>query len=138
MLCPTLPTHRSVCVVACNTFDQVMQILRTAKAELGDVLQAVEMMDSVSIQILRDIHPDAAYPFGEEHPFYALVEIASSAQDTESDAEDADLDRMYSFIESIEESIIVSTRLTAKYKEFGIFDLSVKRLLKCLRGNQIN
>ena len=64
--------HRNVCVVACNSFDEVLKILQIAKAELGDVLQAVEMMDAVAIKILRDIHPEAAFPFSDEHPFYAL------------------------------------------------------------------
>ena len=71
-------------------------------------------MDSVAVRILRDIHPDAAYPFSEEHPFYALVEIASTAQDAESDNEDGDLERMYNFIESIEDCIIVSPNCTAE------------------------
>lgn len=110
ILCPSLPTHRNVCVVACDSFDSVLEILKIAKSQLGDVLQAVEMMDSVAIQILRDIHPDAVFPFNEEHPFYALVEIASSAQTSASDAEDADLDRMYSFVEAIEDNIIVSVK----------------------------
>jgi len=75
ILCPSLPMHRNVCVVACNSFDEVLKILQIAKAELGDVLQAVEMMDAVAIKILRDIHPEAAFPFSDEHPFYALVKL---------------------------------------------------------------
>jgi len=49
ILCPTLPKFRHLCMVACNSFEQVLSILKMAKHELSDILQAVEFMDNNSM-----------------------------------------------------------------------------------------
>ncbi len=46
ILCPTLPKYRTLTLVACRTFADVVEILKAAKKDLSDILQAVEFMDS--------------------------------------------------------------------------------------------
>jgi len=48
------------------------------------------------------------YPFEKQYPFYAMVEIASTASADDDDDEDDssnDQERLYSFLESIENHI---------------------------------
>lgn len=50
LLCPPLLTNRNLVMLACNSWDGVLDVLKTAKGELSDILQAIEVMDSVSMQ----------------------------------------------------------------------------------------
>ena len=49
LLCPPNLTNRNLVMLACNSWDGVLDVLKTAKAELSDILQAIEVMDSVSM-----------------------------------------------------------------------------------------
>lgn len=45
ILCPPLPKSKQLAILACDSFDQVIEILKKAKIELSDILQAIEFMD---------------------------------------------------------------------------------------------
>lgn len=50
ILCPPEPKSRQLAIVACETFDDVQTILKKAKIELSDILQACEFMDRSSME----------------------------------------------------------------------------------------
>ena len=105
--------------VACEDFNAVLRVLQTAKQELPDVLQAFEYLDRASLEMVREMNPDTMYPFDSDFDHYVLVEIAQTVNNSEetsseeygssSDNEPTlDIDRLLSFLESIEDEIIVS------------------------------
>lgn len=106
ILCPPLLKHKNLALLACNSFEDVLQLLAHAKTELGDVINAFEVMDKVSVDIVLDKFADNAhFPFEEIHPFYALVEIASNQEATE-DSSNPDLEKLFSFVENQESNIL--------------------------------
>mmetsp|Transcript_1203 Transcript_1203/g.837 ORF Transcript_1203/g.837 Transcript_1203/m.837 type:complete len:161 (-) Transcript_1203:757-1239(-) len=78
ILCPPLLKYKNLALLACDNFDSVLKLLQHAKGELGDVINAFEVMDRVSVEIVLEKFDIARFPFDEIHPFYALVEIASN------------------------------------------------------------
>ena len=44
ILCPPLLTNRNLAMVACKSFNDVLNILKIAKTELSDLLQAIEVL----------------------------------------------------------------------------------------------
>mmetsp|Transcript_40412 Transcript_40412/g.29777 ORF Transcript_40412/g.29777 Transcript_40412/m.29777 type:complete len:149 (+) Transcript_40412:470-916(+) len=50
LLCPALPKSKNVCLVGCEKFEQVLGILKEAKREMADVLNAVEFMDRETVE----------------------------------------------------------------------------------------
>ena len=78
LLCPPLLTNRNLAMLACSSWDGVLDVLKTAKSELSDILQAIEVMDSVSMKSVTEQNSAIVKsPFAEEHPFYMLIEVAS-------------------------------------------------------------
>ena len=49
LLCPPLLTNRNLAMLSCKSFDCVLNILKTAKSELSDLIQAIEVIDSYSV-----------------------------------------------------------------------------------------
>ena len=49
ILCPPLPKSKQLAIVGCETFDDVVEILKRAKIQLSDILQACEFMDRESM-----------------------------------------------------------------------------------------
>ena len=45
LLCTPLPKTKQMVLVACKSFEDVLQVLQKAKSELPDILRAVEFMD---------------------------------------------------------------------------------------------
>lgn len=89
-------------------------MLQAAKRELPDVMQAIEYMDLASMDMVRDMNPTTVYPFDQNYDHFVLIEIASTynpydGSDSNSDyTTEAETDRMFSFLEQIEEEILVS------------------------------
>ena len=118
MLCPVQPKSRTVAVVACQTFNNVQMVLQAAKRQLPDIMQAIEYLDLASLDMVRDMNPQTVYPFSEDYHHYVLIEVATTvdAYDTDSSAgsssdysaEMGENERLFSFIESIEDQILVS------------------------------
>ena len=63
LLCPPLPKARNLAMVGCGKFDDVLQILKVAKAELGDSMQAFECMDRASMEVTLEQFKTSTYPF---------------------------------------------------------------------------
>jgi len=102
ILCPPLPKYRHLALVSCRSFSDVVQILRLAKRELSDILQAVEFMDENSMHTTIT-QLGFKYPFESKkmYPFYCLVEVAGNREGTEM------ADRLYELLGGAEELIIV-------------------------------
>jgi len=45
ILCPPKPKFKQLAILACDSFDDVLHILKEAKIHLSDILQACEFMD---------------------------------------------------------------------------------------------
>lgn len=54
ILCPPLIKNRRLAILGCRKFDDVLQILKIVRAELGDSLQAFDFMDRLSIDLVLD------------------------------------------------------------------------------------
>ncbi|KAL7561789.1 hypothetical protein ACA910_013327 [Epithemia clementina (nom. ined.)] len=50
--CSPLPRSRQAAFLACETFDQVVQLIQLAKQELGEILAALEWMDQSILQTI--------------------------------------------------------------------------------------
>ena len=48
MACPPMPKHINVAMVYTESFENVLQIMRLAKEQLGEIMSACEFMDNVS------------------------------------------------------------------------------------------
>ena len=78
LLCPPLLTNRNLAMLTCKSFVSVLNLLKIAKAELSDLIQAIEVVDSYSVETVLDQFKDTAkLPFTRQYPFYVLIEIAS-------------------------------------------------------------
>lgn len=52
ILCPPLPKSKQLAIVGCETFDDVVEILKRAKIQLSDILQACEFMDREAMELV--------------------------------------------------------------------------------------
>ena len=67
ILCPPLPKSKQLAILACETFDDVVAILKEAKLHLSDIMQACEFMDRDSMAFTAKMHGSV---FEKEYPFY--------------------------------------------------------------------
>eukprot|EP00977_Amphora_coffeiformis_P004802 scaffold1033_cov171-Amphora_coffeaeformis.AAC.19 len=79
--CATYPTSQQTALLACETYDQVLQVLKLAKKHLSEILGALEFMDQIVVRLLLDkvsrihlVNEDD----GDAHPYYLLVETHGS------------------------------------------------------------
>ena len=49
LLCPPMLNNRNLAMVTCNNWDDVLTLLKETKAQLGDILQAFEVMDGPAL-----------------------------------------------------------------------------------------
>lgn len=54
MLCGPLPSGRQTAIVSCKSYQDVLQVVKKAKIELGDILSILEYMDVHSIVLASD------------------------------------------------------------------------------------
>ena len=102
------PRSRNVAVVACKNFQNVLKVLQAAKKELPDVMQAIEYMDLASMDMVRDMNAQTVYPFDQDYQHYVLIEVAQTvdpytSSDSGSDYTEMETDRLFNFIETIED-----------------------------------
>lgn len=97
----------------------MLKVLQAAKRELPDVMQAIEYMDLASMDMVRDMNAQTVYPFQQDYDHYVLVEVAqtvdpyaSSDSGSDSSYTEMETDRLFNFIETIEEEILVSSLFT--------------------------
>lgn len=96
--CVTRPASRQAALLACESFDQVLRVLRKARRELGEILGALEFMDqTVMKQLALAQHRipliRASGAANTIFPYYLLVETHGS--NATHDAE-----KMQGFLES--------------------------------------
>jgi D-2-hydroxyglutarate dehydrogenase len=63
ILCAPLAKHKNMVLLSCKSFEDVLVILNRAKAELSDILRAVEFMDWDSVDCVVRQFKHLKYPF---------------------------------------------------------------------------
>lgn len=76
LACPALAPHVHVAWLACRSFEEVRRVLTVARAELGEILSAVEFLDGDALDATTRAHPAVADPLECDAPFRVLVETA--------------------------------------------------------------
>ncbi|CAG9771345.1 unnamed protein product [Ceutorhynchus assimilis] len=74
--CSTRPKSQHVTFLGLQTFDKVLKTSKKAKHELGEILSAMEVMDSHTIKWGKE-HTNLVSPL-DDYPFYLLIETAGS------------------------------------------------------------
>ena len=119
--CPTLPISKNASLLVVNSYDDVLKILKYAKEELGETLSAVELMDSNTLQLVKEhgfsiednasrllqsmLKPEDASVQGAElstKPSSLFVLVESQGSDIE-----ADTNKMDSFITRLFDSGVI-------------------------------
>jgi len=80
ILTPPKPNAVNVALVACESYEKVIETSRAAKRELSEVLSALEFFD-VRCKRLVEEQLGFANPIAGEHPFYVLLETSGSNSD---------------------------------------------------------
>jgi len=77
ILCPNLPKHVNVAFVGLDSYDKVLKLFSIARAEFGETLSSFEFLDNTSVTFVESkLH--LSCPITNVHPFYVLIELASS------------------------------------------------------------
>ena len=97
ILCPPLPRSKQLAIIGCNSFEDVVEVLKAAKLQLSDILQACEFMDSDSMELTREFQGKGSV-FDQKYPFYSIIEVASN-NDPEVVPEDSE--RLLEFIDLV-------------------------------------
>lgn len=90
----------SVVVIACESFEKVLQTLSVARAELNEILSAFELLDAEAL-FTSTRHLKATNPLETSAPFYVLVETSGS-NSTHDEA------KLNSFLKTIMDAGIVT------------------------------
>uniref|UniRef100_H2ZNH5 D-2-hydroxyglutarate dehydrogenase, mitochondrial n=1 Tax=Ciona savignyi TaxID=51511 RepID=H2ZNH5_CIOSA len=99
ILCPQKPKSLNLAFLGVDTFEGLLHVLRKAKQDLGEILSAVEFLDSACMGLVKT-HLNLTNPIGE-HEFYMLIETSGS--NTQHDEE-----KLSSFLDEIMTSQTVS------------------------------
>ena len=107
--CAPLPISVQAVLLACDSYHQVLQVLRTARRQLGEIVGALEFMDATVLQQLRQAQhkiPLLRADNDDVFPYYLLVETHGSneAHDTE---------KMQQFVETLLEEGVVENGVMA-------------------------
>ncbi|KAL9181662.1 hypothetical protein ACHAXT_012005 [Thalassiosira profunda] len=51
--CPALPTSKNATILVCNSYQRVLEVLQAAKAELGEIISAFELMDGNTLSLVK-------------------------------------------------------------------------------------
>ncbi len=87
MVCPVAPRSQTVALVACLKYENVLNILKLAKKQLGDHISAIEYLDATSYGcVVRELK--RSNPFEREYPFYMIIETSSSSDSSRAALED--------------------------------------------------
>jgi D-2-hydroxyglutarate dehydrogenase len=111
--CAPRPASVQLAFLACASFQHVQQVLLLARRRLGEILSAVEFLDSESMSMVTGHLPDCKNPLGSAAeaaaggPFYMLVETHGS-----NEAHDAQ--KLEAFLEEASGSGAVQDGLLAQ------------------------
>lgn len=117
MLYP-LPSNRVVAIVKLPTFDDVSELLRSARNTLGETLSAFEYMDGSSIDALADQYPINVHKFKDSifkrgsvpnyDDTYVLIEASTSTVSGDGRLDDSLSDKVQLFLaKQFERNIIL-------------------------------
>ncbi|XP_026287639.1 D-2-hydroxyglutarate dehydrogenase, mitochondrial isoform X2 [Frankliniella occidentalis] len=74
--CPVLPKSVNVALLGLESYEKVLETLKTSKRDLGEILSSCEMMDRESLQAVED-NLKLRVPI-KDCPFYLLIETSGS------------------------------------------------------------
>lgn len=77
ILCPPKPKSKNVVFLAANSFEDVQKLFAEAKKDLCEILSAFEFLDSLSLDIVLNVH-NITHPLSGKYPFYVLIETQGS------------------------------------------------------------
>eukprot|EP01126_Amoeba_proteus_P035790 TRINITY_DN3619_c0_g1_i1.p1 TRINITY_DN3619_c0_g1~~TRINITY_DN3619_c0_g1_i1.p1 ORF type:complete len:555 (+),score=113.36 TRINITY_DN3619_c0_g1_i1:113-1777(+) len=78
LLCPPLPKSVNVALLGTNDYNQAQEVLKEAKARLGEILSAFEFWDNHCMNLMLDHHQGVVNPLQEKSKFYVLIETSGS------------------------------------------------------------
>ncbi|XP_050422822.1 D-2-hydroxyglutarate dehydrogenase, mitochondrial-like [Adelges cooleyi] len=77
ILCPILPKHISVAFIGLDSYEKVLKLFSIARQEFAETLSSFELMDNTTITAVED-NLKLGCPIANVHPFYVLIELATS------------------------------------------------------------
>ena len=82
IITPKASSATNLAFFACSTFENVCKVYKNARAQLGEILSAVEFLDDTSVKIVLKELTHLKHPFDsvkdESNPFYILIETSGS------------------------------------------------------------
>jgi len=109
--CPSLPISRNSALLICNSYEKVLNVMKAAKEDLGEILSAIELMDWNTLQLVKthgiNTSDDSnggsgllgeilsAETYGKSNPLYLLVETQGSNLEHDNSKMDAFLTRLF-------------------------------------------
>mmetsp|Transcript_12894 Transcript_12894/g.21125 ORF Transcript_12894/g.21125 Transcript_12894/m.21125 type:complete len:534 (+) Transcript_12894:77-1678(+) len=114
--CPALPTSKNVALLVCNSYNDVLQILKTSKEELGEILSAIELIDSNTMNFIQK--------YGAGNGDHLITELLSSETtskqplfilvESQGCNQESDFSKMDSFLTSLYESSTIENGFLAQ------------------------
>lgn len=83
---PAKPKFNDLLLVACETFEEIVNIYKNIKLHLDEVIYAIEFFDNEAL-IIQEKHGRIS-PMKEKYPFYILIETASNNPENQKILED--------------------------------------------------
>eukprot|EP00127_Corallochytrium_limacisporum_P001355 Clim_evm11s53 gene=Clim_evmTU11s53 len=74
---PAKPASVQTAMLACEKFTDVLDLMKMAKHDLGEILSAFEFIDSGSMDLVEK-YLEKKNPFDSKYPFYCVVETQGS------------------------------------------------------------
>jgi D-2-hydroxyglutarate dehydrogenase len=104
--CAPKPSSVQVAFLQCPSFTAVQQVLSTAKRQLGEILSAVEFLDSGSLSLATSLLPGVSNPLGNTGAAAAEGAAAAAAGspmymviETQGSRERHDKEKLEAFLE---------------------------------------
>ncbi|CAJ1966271.1 unnamed protein product [Cylindrotheca closterium] len=96
LLCPRLPPSRCTTLLACDSFDNVLNVLEIAKKSLGEILAAFEFIDGPAMNLVCQTQSKPLpLPASQDCPYYVLVESHGSCAEHDQAKMDKFLNILY-------------------------------------------
>jgi FAD/FMN-containing dehydrogenase len=85
------PRRRAVAMAKLASIDAALDLLAEARSRLGERLGSFEAMSRGQIEVIAENLPDVAIPFALDAPWYLLIELTDTLEDSDLDAALEDL-----------------------------------------------
>lgn len=73
ILCPVLCPVQNTCLILVKDFSSALQVLKKAQMHLGEILSAIEFIDSESYHLVFETFPDFKNPFPHKPQMMCLL-----------------------------------------------------------------